>query len=89
MKVRTELVIEQLVSRVLGRALELQSSELATEIQPVLEAAPEPARLARLGYASRMAEYEMFEPARRPMPWLAEHARSADRDRGRPGDRHH
>lgn len=72
MKVKTELVLEQLVSRVLGRALELQSTALSAEMQPVLEAGPEPARLARLGYASRVAEVEMFEPARRPMPWLAE-----------------
>ena len=72
MKVRTELVLEQLVSRVLGRAIELQSLELPDEIRAVLQAGPEPERLARLGYASRAAEVEMFEPARQPMPWLAE-----------------
>src|SRR5262249_2795973 len=69
MKVRTELVLEQLVSRVLGRALELRSSPVPANVEKVLEAAPEPRELARLGYACRIAETEMFEPARSPMPW--------------------
>jgi hypothetical protein len=72
MKVRTELVLEQLVSRVLGRALELQSAKLPAEADRMIEAGPEPTQLARLGYASRVAETEMFEPARQPMPWLSE-----------------
>jgi hypothetical protein len=72
MKVKTELVLEQLVSRVLGRALELQSAELPAELEQVLGAGPRPPELARLGYAGRMAETEMFEPARKPMPVLAE-----------------
>jgi hypothetical protein len=72
MRVRTELVLEQLVSRVLGRARELRREELDPEAEPVLNEAPEPQELARLGYASRIAETEMFEPARKPMPWLAE-----------------
>jgi hypothetical protein len=71
-KVQTELVLEQLVSRVLGRALELRSADLPSESEEVLEASPEPRPLARLGYACRAAETEMFEPARKPMPWLAE-----------------
>ncbi len=69
--VKTELVLEQLVSRVLGRALDLGSGDLAAEAEEVLAAAPEPRELARIGYASRVAETEMFEPARRPLPWLA------------------
>jgi hypothetical protein len=72
MRVRTELVLEQLVSRVLGRALELRSNEPPPQAERVLESGPEPTELARLGYVSRIAETEMFEPARRPMPWLAE-----------------
>ena len=71
-KVRTELVLEQLVSRVLGRALELRSDELSPEAEQVLAGAPEPAELARLGYATRVAETELFEPAREPIPWLSE-----------------
>jgi hypothetical protein len=71
-KVRTELVLEQLVSRVLGRTLELCSDDQPAEVQQVLEAAPEPRELARLGYAARVAETEMFEPARQPMPWLSD-----------------
>jgi hypothetical protein len=70
MRVRTEIVLDQLVSRVLGRALELRSAGLSPEADELLREAPEPAGLARLGYASRLAETEMFEPARRPMPWL-------------------
>jgi hypothetical protein len=70
MRVRTELVLDQLVSRVLGRALELRTSDLPQEVDVVIEAGPEPHELARLGYASRMAETEMFERARQPMPWL-------------------
>jgi hypothetical protein len=38
----------------------------------LLDEAPEPHELAQLGYTSRMAETELFEPARKPMPWLAE-----------------
>lgn len=71
MKVRTELVLDQLVSRVLGRALELRSADLPPESRDVLEAGPDPRELARLGYACRVAEIEMFEPARQPTPWLA------------------
>jgi hypothetical protein len=72
MRVRTELVLEQLVSRALGRALQLRREELDPEAESVLNEAPEPQELARLGYASRIAETEMFGPARKPMPWLAE-----------------
>jgi hypothetical protein len=72
MRVRTELVLEQLVSRVLGRALELRREGLDPETEPVLNEAPEPQELARLGYTSRIAETEMFAPARKPMPWLGE-----------------
>lgn len=70
MRVRTELVLDQLVSRVLGRALELRSETFDPETERVLEAAPEPKALARIGYSSRLAETELFEPARKPMPWL-------------------
>jgi hypothetical protein len=72
MRVRTELVLEQLVSRVLGRALELRSGGLPPEVDELIAVGPEPLELARLGYASRIAETEMFEPARKPMPWLGE-----------------
>jgi hypothetical protein len=72
MRVKTELVLEQLVSRVLGRALELRAKGLPPGGDEVIEAGPEPAELARIGYRSRIAETEMFEPARKPMPWLAE-----------------
>lgn len=78
MRVRTELVLEQLVSRVLGRALELRSQEFGPETKAVLEAAPEPHGLARIGYASRLAETEMFEPARQPMPWLSERVNAGE-----------
>jgi hypothetical protein len=71
MRVKTELILEQLVSRVLGRALELRASGLPPEVNDVIEAGPEPYGLVRLGYASRIAETEMFEPARKPMPWLS------------------
>jgi hypothetical protein len=72
MRVQTELVLDQLVSRVLGRAVELRSQKLDPESEKVLDEAPEPKALARIGYTSRVAETEMFEPARGPMPWLAE-----------------
>jgi hypothetical protein len=70
--VKTQLVLEQLVSRVLGRALELRSADLPEQSVGALEAGPEPRELGRLGYACRVAETEMFEPARQPMPWLAD-----------------
>jgi hypothetical protein len=72
MRVRTDLVLDQLVSRVLDRALELRTQELDPGNERALDDAPEPTALARIGYASRVAETEMFEPARQPMPWLAE-----------------
>jgi hypothetical protein len=72
MRVRTELVLEQLVSRVLDRALELRAAGLPPEGDDLLGEGPEPHELVRLGYASRIAETEMFEPARQPMPWLQE-----------------
>jgi hypothetical protein len=72
MRVRTELVLEQLVSRVLGRALELRPGEVSPELEAVLDEGPEPRELARLGYTSRVAETEMFEPAQKPIPRLAE-----------------
>jgi len=72
MRVRTDLVVDQLVSRVLDRALELRSERFDPETEGMLDEAPDPKALARIGYAGRIAETEMFEPARRPMPWLAE-----------------
>jgi hypothetical protein len=72
MRVRTELVLDQLVSRVLGRALELRAQSFDSESEHALERGPEPKELARVGYASRLAETEMFQPAREPMPWLAD-----------------
>jgi hypothetical protein len=72
MRVSTELVLEQLVSRVLDRTLELQSADPSPDADQVLGMGPEPPELARLGYAGREAETEIFEPARQPMPWLAE-----------------
>ena len=72
MRVRTELVLDQLVSRILGRAIELSSEQLDQSAENMLAEAPEPSRLARLGYTSRLAETEMFDAARKPMPWLTE-----------------
>src|SRR5262245_26029477 len=72
MRVRTDLVLDQLVSRVLGRALELRSGRFDPETEGILDDAPDPKALARIGYTSRLTETEMFEPARAPMPWLAE-----------------
>ena len=82
MRVRTEVVLDQLVSNVLGRALELRSAGLPSSTQGLLAEAPEPRELAELGYASRIAETEMFAPARAPMPWLRELLHGRDQDRG-------
>lgn len=78
MRVRTELVLDQLVSRVLGRALELRTVPLPEQTVALLAEGPEPAQLSRLGYAARVAETEMFEPARQSMPWLSERIGSGD-----------
>jgi hypothetical protein len=78
MRVRTELVLEQLVSRVLGRALELRATPLPEQTNALLAEGPEPTGLSRLGHASRVAETEMFEPARQPMPWLGERIDAGD-----------
>jgi hypothetical protein len=81
--VRTELVMETLV----GRIVELVLDRSAREAPPaaaggVLERAPETVperpgsaqlarRLAIDGYFARVVETELFEPARRPVDWLA------------------
>jgi hypothetical protein len=81
MRVRTEVVLDQLVSKVLGRALEIRAAGLPPAADQLLATAPEPQELARLGYASRIAETEMFQPARKPMPWLQELLDEEDADR--------
>lgn len=88
MRVDTRLVREQLVGRILDRALERvdrlgerAATDLAGALARVSDERAEPSspeaieftdRLARLGYACREAEAELFEAARVPSDWLAE-----------------
>jgi len=44
-------------------------------VAKALDAAPRP-ELARAGYFARMTETDLFEPARQPVPWLAEELRA-------------
>lgn len=95
MRVDTRLVREQLVGRILDRALERidrlgegAATDLAGALARVSDERAEPPspeaidltdRLARLGYACREAETELFAAARVPSGWLAERAQGADR----------
>ena len=77
--VRTELVKEVLVGRIAERAAALEhrvSPEAETWLEAGLhpEEGPDPVAeaCARAGYATRLAELELFEPARGPASWLAD-----------------
>jgi hypothetical protein len=93
MRVDAGLVREQLVAGVLAaarpradalpqRAREELRGALrklrAEEAEPPFQAAELGDRAARLGYACRGVELERFEPARRPIEWLAEELRARD-----------
>ena len=81
MRVRTELVLEQLVSRVLGRALELRSDGLPADGGGAARIAAR-SRVSWPGSAmrARIAETEMFEPARSADARADRDARRAHRD---------
>ena len=79
--VRSELVKEFLVDRLVQRVVAALDEELPNGTETVLDAvldngsdaAVEVARtLARHGYQARVAETDLFEPARLPTPELAE-----------------
>ena len=82
--VRTELVGEYVIDRVLEETLRRHPGELPGAIAEAIgrtldavpeapaEAAPLAEALARAGYLTRVVEAEMFEPARAPNPWLTE-----------------
>ena len=83
MAVKVELVKEFLLDRIRERVLErvdeVESSDTREALARVSEllGGAVPARLAREGYLTRVVEVEMFEPARRPIPWLAERVQMA------------
>ena len=83
MAVKVELVKEFLLDRIRDRVLERVDEELPTGTREALTrvsdllGAAVPERLAREGYLTRVVEVEMFEPARRPIPWLAERVQIA------------
>ncbi len=65
--VRTELVREHLLERLLAEVERLRPGPAVEAV----ERSPSP-EIARHGYLTRIAETELFEAARSPMPWLAE-----------------
>ena len=86
MAVKVELVKEFLLDRIRERVLARVDDELPAAAREALERVSElvgagaPERLALEGYLTRVVEVEMFEPARRPIPWLAERVQAAGAD---------
>ena len=72
MSVDSRLVKDVLVRELLRRS---EAQERRGAGEPL---AGEDSGLARLGYCLRLAEAELFEPARTPMPGLAERIESED-----------
>lgn len=81
MPVQLEVIKEVLVDRILGRALELYPGDPPGPVNQALQApldlpacdeGPLDLRLRRIGYLTRIAEAEMFDPAREPMEGLAD-----------------
>ncbi len=64
MKVDPKLVKEFLVNRI--------SEEVEARVESDVPEEAADDDLARRGYLARLVETELFEPARKPMPWLAE-----------------
>lgn len=74
MSVRSELVRETLVDTICDRARALVGSPVPEPVATALDATAQP-ELARLGYFVRITETELFEPARRATPGLADELR--------------
>ena len=75
MSVQSELVRETIVNTICERALARADDPLSPAVAEALDAAPHP-ELARAGYFARVAETELFEPAREPAAWLQDELRS-------------
>jgi hypothetical protein len=67
MSVRADLVKETLVQTICDRVRERSAGE--PPLPALLDGEPD---LARMGYLARLVEAELFEPARSPMPGLAD-----------------
>ena len=82
MSVRSDVVKETLVERISDRVVARLPGELPAEVCAALDDGLEAegntgsselsAQMARAGYLTRIVEAELFEPARAPMPGLAE-----------------
>ena len=81
MPVQLEVIKEVLVDRILGGALELYPGDPPAPVKQALDASLElpvcdggalDLRLRRIGYLTRIAEADMFQPARQPMEGLAD-----------------
>lgn len=90
MSVRTELVLDQLVDRLLTPVLERRDEPPADHLDGALRAAGERLmtadpdlahELARAGYRARVVEAELFAPAREPLPDAAQPLALADPER--------
>jgi len=71
MSVRSEVVRDTIVKTICERARGRVDDPLPPLVMAALDAADH-ADLARAGYHARVVETELFEPARRPLPGLAE-----------------
>ena len=75
MSVRSELVRETVVDTIATRALARAADPLPAPVAAAIDAAADP-ELARAGYFARIAETELFEPARQPTSGLSEELRA-------------
>jgi hypothetical protein len=70
--VKTALVKRVLVPQIVDAVEARMASVAVAEAFDPEDAGEEALALARAGYATRVVEHELFEPARRPAPGLAE-----------------
>ncbi|HET8951319.1 MAG TPA: hypothetical protein VFN44_12440 [Solirubrobacteraceae bacterium] len=70
--VQTQVVLDTLVGSLAEGVAARLATPLNHEVEAALHAAGADDRLARKGYHARALEYQRFDRAREPMPWLAE-----------------
>lgn len=75
MSVQSDLVRETIVNAVCERVRAGVERDLPEPVAAVLERAARP-DLARAGYFTRVAEAELFEPARQPAAWIGDELRA-------------
>ena len=86
MSVKTEVVLETPVARLVELTREQAKQLGGPEIEALAGMSPQEAAPARAGYALRLVEARLFEPARQPVPELARRLRELIEGRAGEGD---